>query len=579
MDNNGFNNDNGFYGAEPQKPFTERQENVNVPFEQPLQQEQSVSESVPPIENDVENIDAQNTEKSNSSSEYYDGFGQQNTNGNSGYQQGCNPNMYNQPNQYPQNGYQQNAYNRQGYNMGGCPQGGYRQPNMPDMYAQNGFNGQRNAYNPNQPAHMPDYNSQMPYYAPPQPKKKMSGGLIALIVALSLLLVGSVVGLVVYAVNSNKNNNSSNGFGSNHSFTLPYDYGNGGGFQFNELTTVPPVHEDSDYSDKINKDYGGLKLDDKPSDAGDKKYTAETAFNKVSDSVVGIVCYTGEITSVENCSSQGSGIIMSSDGYVLTNSHVIGNSKTAYRIQVITADGKEYTAGVVGFDSRTDIAVLKMDDAKDLKPASFGDSSKIELGEDIIVVGNPGGLDYQNSITKGVVSALDRKLSSTSLVKYIQTDAAINPGNSGGPVVNLYGQVIGVATSKIVSEKYEGMGFAIPSQTVKEIFDELVRNGYVAGRVKIGISGTNVTASMASQYDIPQGILVAEIIKDGPCDGTELETEDIITEADGTEVKSFSDIYEVLEKHKAGDKIELKYYRSSDGSEGTVEITLQEDIS
>lgn len=576
MDNNGFNNDNGFFGSEPQKPFTERQENVAEHSEQPLQQEQPASESFTP----KENTDAENTEKSNysHSAEYSDGFGQQNTYANNNYRQGYNPNVFNQPNQYPQNGYQQNNYNQQGYSMGGCPQGGYQQPNMPNMYAQNGLNGQRNVYNPQQPLHMPEYNAQVPYYAPVQPKKKMSGGLIALIVALSVLLVGSIVGMVVFAVNSN--NNNSNGFGNNNGFTLPYDYGNGGGYNFNvPETTVPSVHDESDYSDKVNKDYGGLKLDDKPSDADDKKYTVESSFNKVSDSVVGVLCYTGEISSVENCSSQGSGIIVSSDGYVLTNSHVIGNSKTAYLIQVITADGKQYTAGVVGFDSRTDIAVLKMDEAKGLKPASFGDSSKIELGEDIIVVGNPGGLDYQNSITKGVVSALDREISSTSLVKYIQTDAAINPGNSGGPVVNLYGQVVGVATSKIVSERYEGMGFAIPSQTVKEIFDELVRNGYVSGRVKIGISGTNVTASMASQYDVPQGVLVAEIIKDGPCDGTELEIEDIIIEADGTEVQSFSDVYEVLEKHKAGDKIKLKYYRASDDSEGTIEITLQEDIS
>lgn len=579
MDNNEFNN--GFYGGEPQKPFTEKQEDTAEPTKQ---QQQTVPQNFPPVDNEVnepaEKLENKATDDSNGGQNvnaYNDGFGQPNTYQGGYYQQG-----YSQPNMYPQSACQQN--NRgQNYNPNGYAQGNY-QMNMQNMYTQNGYNYPQNQqnFNPYQqmPQH-PDFNAQVPYAPMPplQPKKKMSGGLIALIIVLSVLLVGSIVGLAVYAVNSNNNKNNSNGFGNNHGFTLPYDYGNDGGFSFNEPeTTAPAVHEESDYSDKINKDYGGLKLEDKPLDAGDKKYTAESAFNKVSDSVVGIVCYSGEISTVENCTSQGSGIIISSDGYVLTNAHVIGNSKTAYLIQVITADGKEYTAGVVGYDSRTDIAVLKMDDAKDLKPASFGDSSKIELGEDIIVVGNPGGLDYQNSITKGIVSALDRELSSTSLVKYIQTDAAINPGNSGGPVVNIYGQVIGVATSKIVSERYEGMGFAIPSQTVKEIFDELVRNGYVSGRVKIGISGTNVTASMASQYDVPQGIMVAEIVEGGPCDGTDLKAEDIITEADGTEVKTFSDIYEVLEKHKAGDKIKLKYYRASDDSEGTIEITLQEDI-
>lgn len=585
MDNNEFNN--GFYGTEPQKPFTEKQENDAVPAEQLSQQEQIAPTDFPTAGNvsseSVEETENQSKEVFNNSQNVNVntnnvGYGQPNTSQNGYYQQGFSQNNYPQQNLYPQGVYQQN--NNQHYNPNGYVQGNYP-PNVQNVYAANGYNQPQNFQPYQQMPAQPSYNAQMPYapMPPKESKKKMGGGLIVLIVALTVLIVGSIVGLVVYAVNSNNNRENNSSFGDNrNNFTIPYNYGYGDDiFGTEPETTEPAVHEESDYSDQINKNYGGLKLEDKPKDADNKKYTAESAFNNVSDSVVGIVCYSGEITSVENCSSQGSGIILSADGYVLTNSHVIGNSKTAYLIQVVTADGKEYTAGVVGYDSRTDIAVLKMDDAKGLKPATFGDSSKIELGEDIIAVGNPGGLDYQNSITKGIVSALNRELSSTSLVKYIQTDAAINPGNSGGPVVNLYGQVIGVATSKIVSEQYEGMGFAIPSQTVKEIVDELVKNGYVPGRVKIGISGTNVTAAMASQYDVPQGIMVAEITEDGPCDGTELKTEDIITEADGEEVKTFSDIYEVLEKHKAGDKIELKYYRASDDSEGTIEITLQED--
>lgn len=604
MENNNF--DNGFFGTEPQKPFTERQDNAEQTTTvqpQTLSQEPAPAEAVgfepkPDMTSETQNTESvQDTNNESLGADY----GQQNTYQNNYYQQEYGQSNYPQQNYSQPNAYQQNSqqyiYNQQGYNPNGYAQGNYQQPNVQNMYAPNGFNQPQNGFNQPQnypmyqqaPAQMPNFNNQMPYaqvpYAPmppKPPKKKMGGGLIALIAALSVLLVGSIVGMVVYAVNSNnRTNNDKFSNDKSNSFTMPYGYGDDDDyFDFMpEETTDPIVHEESDYSDKVNKNYGGLKLEDKPKDANDKKYTSETAYNKVADSVVGIVCYSDEITSVEDCSSQGSGIIISSDGYVLTNSHVINNSKTDYLIQIVTADGKEYTAGVVGFDSRTDIAVLKMDNAKNLKPATFGDSSKIELGEDIIAVGNPGGLDYQNSITKGIVSAVDRELSSTSLVKYIQTDAAINPGNSGGPVVNLYGQVIGVATSKIVSEQYEGMGFAIPSQTVKEILDELIKNGYVSGRVKIGISGTNVTASMASQYGVPQGILVAEIIEDGPCDGTALREDDIIIEADGTEIKTFSDIYEVLEKHKASDKIKLKYYRASDDSEGTIEITLQSDIS
>lgn len=285
---------------------------------------------------------------------------------------------------------------------------------------------------------------------------------------------------------------------------------------------------------------------------------------------------TTPFETLPDTSSQGSGIIFSQDGYVITNAHVIGNSKTAYAIRVVTSDGKEYKAGVVGYDSRTDIAVLKMDDAKGLTPATFGDSSQLEVGQDIIVVGNPGGLDYQNTTTKGVISALDRKLSTSSLTKYIQTDAAINPGNSGGPLVNYYGQVVGITTSKIVSETYEGMGFAIPSQTVKNIVDTLVKNGYVEGRVKIGISGIAVTSEQASNYNIPQGIYVQSIVSGGPCDGTSLKEGDVITEVDGETITSFADVYAILETHKPGDKIKVKYYNSSSG-DGEVEITLQED--
>lgn len=432
---------------------------------------------------------------------------------------------------------------------------------------------QNNPYQPYQ-GNMPPYQSAPPMYPrPEQPKANM--GLIAIIIVLSVLLVSSLIGILVFVTsNASDNANNNNSF----SFTIPeHDYTIP---QLEEQATTPPAtHEESDYSDRTNKDFGGISLDDKPKDATtNKDYNAETAFNKASQSVVGIVCYSDEITSVEDCDSQGSGIIITSDGYVITNSHVIGNSRTAYMIQVITADGKTYNAGVVGYDTRTDIAVLKMDDAKDLKAASFGDSEKIILGEDIIAIGNPGGLGYQNSITKGIVSAVNRELSSASLVKYIQTDAAINPGNSGGPIVNMYGQVIGIATAKIVSEQFEGMGFAIPSRDTKTIVDSIIKNSYVAGRVKIGISGFEVDSVTASQNDIPRGIQIDTISPNGPCDNTELQAQDIITEVDGQKIESFTDIYRVLEQHKPDDKVKVKYYRPETEKYGETEILLQEDV-
>lgn len=590
MDNNN-NYENGFCGSAPQKPFTDKSsdvpvnpqafsgegESVNQPEqtafdEQNVQnantsteQMQNVNYSNEPFGAENQTAPAQNTPEVHNAPQ-----GAYRQNPDYAYPQHndySNP-QYSARVNYPQNGMPvQNNYGGQNVNYGGCnPQYQYN-PN-PQNYNPNYQN------NRNMP---PQYNAYAPYppMPPRPPKKKANAGLIALIVVLCVLLVGSMAGFFVYFVSENskkQDDNSSNSY----SFTMPnYGYN----IPSTEPTTAPvSEHKESDYSDKADVNYKGVVLESKPKDADtNKSYTAESAFNKVSDSVVGIVGYTDEITTVENSATQGSGIILTSDGYVVTNAHVIGNSKTTYLLQVVTSDGKSYNAGVVGYDSRTDIAVLKMDDAKGLKAATFGNSENIELGEDIIVVGNPGGLDYQNSITKGIVSAVDRKMSSTSLVKYIQTDAAINPGNSGGPIVNLYGQVVGIATAKIVSEKYEGMGFAIPSATAKDIIDTLMKKGYVEGRVKIGITGSNISSDVASAYGVPKGIMVDEISKDGPCYGTELKTDDIITGVDDKEIQSFSDIYEILETHKPGDKIVIKYYRMSDQSTGEVEVTLAED--
>lgn len=591
MDNNN-NFENGFYGSAPQKPFTDKSSDVPVNPQAFSGEGESVNQ---PEQTAFDEQNVQNTntvpEQSRNVNYSNEPFGAENQTAHvqntpevhnapqGAYQQ--NPdyayaqhNDYSNPQysarvNYPQNGMPvQNNYGGQNVNYGGYnPQYQYN-PNPQNQFNPNYQN------NRNLP---PQYNAYAPYppMPPRPPKKKANAGLIAIIVVLCVLLVGSMVGYFVYFVSENnkkQDNNSSNSY----SFTMPnYGYN----IPSTEPTTAPvSEHKESDYSDKADANYKGVVLESKPKDAdSNKSYTAESAFDKVSDSVVGIVGYTDEITTVENSATQGSGIILTSDGYVVTNAHVIGNSKTTYLLQVVTSDGKSYNAGVVGYDSRTDIAVLKMDDAKDLKAATFGDSEKIELGEDIIVVGNPGGLDYQNSITKGIVSAVDRKMSSTSLVKYIQTDAAINPGNSGGPIVNLYGQVVGIATAKIVSEKYEGMGFAIPSETAKDIIDTLMKKGYVEGRVKIGITGSNVSSDVASAYGVPMGIMVDEISKDGPCYGTELKKDDIITGVDDKEIQSFSDIYEILETHKPGDKIVIKYYRMSDQSTGEVEVTLAED--
>lgn len=574
MDNFDNNNMGGF---EPQKPFTEKpvqNNSMNTEQTSPVSEPETHTEQ-------VQNVPPQSSTQYNSNA--FDN-NTPNMSGNANQNENVPPQNQNSSTQPWQYGYGQYPYSGQNpqYNQNSQQYGqyqnnaGYNQnvpPYQQNMYGQPpyGNNGTYNQYNS-------QYNPQM--YAQ-YPQKKTNGGIVALIIVLCSLLAIGFIGMMVYGfsvgIKEDSNNDRSD---SGNSFRLPNKDSTTPFETLPNTSSQGKTHDESDYSDKTNKSYSGMKLESNPKDAKTNgSYTAAKATEEVSDSVVGILCYSDDVpdqADTTTASSQGSGIIFSQDGYVITNAHVIGNSKTAYAIRVVTSDGKVYKAGVVGYDSRTDIAVLKMDDAKGLTPATFGDSSQLEVGQDIIVVGNPGGLDYQNTTTKGVISALDRKLSTSSLTKYIQTDAAINPGNSGGPLVNYYGQVVGITTSKIVSETYEGMGFAIPSQTVKNIVDTLVKNGYVEGRVKIGISGIAVTSDQASNYNIPQGIYVQSIVSGGPCDGTSLEEGDIITEVDGETITSFADVYAILETHKPGDKIKVKYYSSSSGN-GEVEITLQED--
>lgn len=536
MDNNLDNNfENEFYGYEPQKPLTEKTE---IP---PQVSEALDTESFQPEKPLVTNQPGENSEEQP-------------------FNPICHTAVY-ADNRFVDGQTEDDA------------------PAAPDYYAQQP---------PQQPPQQPFYPQppfpqpeEAPQQEPPKGKNKVNTALIVVIVVLGVMLTASLCGIVGYSMLQSKSSSSSPSKSDNGGsqlipdFTLPDDRG----FSIPDITEEPsPEHKESDFSDKADKDFAGLELAEKPADAKtNAAYNAESAFKAVSDSVVSVLCFTGETGDNTKADSQGSGIIITADGYVITNSHVVGNSKTAYAIKVVTSDNKEYTAGVVGFDSRTDLAVLKLVDAEGLKPAVFGDSDKIELGEDLIVIGNPGGIEYKNSMTKGIVSAINRDISGKNMVKYIQTDAAINPGNSGGPAVNICGQVVGVASAKIADEKYEGMGFCIPSNQVKQIADTLIRSSYVEGRVKIGISGNAVTAAEQEAYQVPKGIAVYSIAEGGPCDNTDLKKNDIITAFDGESISSFAEIYQALEEHKPGDKVKLSFYRPDDGKTYEIEIVLQED--
>lgn len=305
--------------------------------------------------------------------------------------------------------------------------------------------------------------------------------------------------------------------------------------------------------------------------------SAQEVYAKVAPSIVGIVTYNPSKGLISSGAGQGSGIIMTEDGYIITNAHVIGNSNK-YNVTVVI-DKKEYQAKVVGFDVRTDLAVVKID-ANGLSPATFGNSDQLAVGEWVLAIGNPGGLEFSNSLTRGLVSALNRSLKSeSSSVKFIQTDAAINPGNSGGALVNMYGQVIGINTAKV--KDFEGMGFAIPINTAKSVVDDIINKGYVSGRVKLGISVRPVSAYEAHINDVPKGILILEINEGSSLINQGVKVGDIITKMDDVNTTNTSDLYGELNKHKAGDTVSLTLYRQSalSGQSTTldVKVTLQED--
>lgn len=305
------------------------------------------------------------------------------------------------------------------------------------------------------------------------------------------------------------------------------------------------------------------------SDGGFVVKDVSDVVQKVRPSVVGVITESFQTYST---SSTGSGIILSEDGYIVTNNHVVEGGDS---IAVTLDDGETYAAELIGTDVKSDIAVLKID-AQNLPAAEFGDSSQVEVGEAAIAIGNPLGLN--GTVTAGIISAVDREIQvGSSNMVLLQTDASINPGNSGGALLNEYGQVIGVNSAKISSEDSEGLGFAIPSNTVGPIVEELIDQGYVSGRPLTGISGRNVSALAAAFYDIPQGILVDQVAPESDAAAKGLTAGDVIIGVDDIRVENISDACTLRDEHKAGDTMKLTFYRQ--GSTHEINIQLMEETN
>ena len=274
-------------------------------------------------------------------------------------------------------------------------------------------------------------------------------------------------------------------------------------------------------------------------------------------------------------SGAGSGVIISSDGYILTCAHVVDGASNI----TVTINDKDYTATLVGEDTTSDIAVIKID-ANGLTPATVGDSDSLKVGQNVMAVGNPLG-ELGGTVTGGMISALNRSVtiqgsSSVNTMSLIQMDASVSPGNSGGGLFNMNGELVGIVNAKSSSSDAEGLGFAIPINDAIKVAQELLENGYVTGRPYLGITYLAVTdAQTASQLGVnAYGVYVVEVVKGGPAEKAGLQAGDRIVSVDGTEIASKDDLGTLMQKHAAGDTLSITIAR--DGQMQTVNVTLGE---
>ena len=300
---------------------------------------------------------------------------------------------------------------------------------------------------------------------------------------------------------------------------------------------------------------------------------------KVGPAVVGITSKIESTMSFFNTAmvseGTGSGIIISSDGYIVTNNHVI---EDATSVTVTLNTGAEYSAKLIGTDAKTDLAVIKISPTEKLTVAELGDSSSIEVGERAVAIGNPLGMEFFGSTTQGIISAINRTISiDNRTMNGIQPDAAINEGNSGGALVDAYGKVIGINAVKISSSTVEGMGFAIPISEAKPIVEDLIKYGYVKGRPVIGISSRDVTEYMSSRQGWPMGVQVLATQAGSGADLAGLEQGDIITKADGKTVTTTDELNKIKDSHKPGEVINLEVYKYDTGLKTTVSVKLTEE--
>lgn len=392
-----------------------------------------------------------------------------------------------------------------------------------------------------------------------RPEAKLPGGrrtrIIALILCAALLLGG-----IIYAIfETDWDIASENEDGMPKSYQTYFE-------DFYSSASSTPANV------KLEKlqNRGSLSLKIGSGSAG--KLSFNEIFENCSPSVVGIKSFDGK---GDDSYSWGSGIIVSADGYILTNTHVIDEGT---RATVQLYDGSTYDAKLVGADSQSDVAILKIEKAG-LQPAVFASSKDIRVGDAVCAIGNPLSPDYSLTMTSGIISATSREVSyNGAVMNLLQTDTSINEGNSGGPLFNDRGQVIGITNMKIVSSfsNIEGIGFAIPSDTLSSIVDALMADGAVYGRSTIGVTVGPISEDIADYYDIPVGLYVSEVLKNSDAQKQGIKKGDIIIKVNGKDAHTTADIAEEKAKLDIGDTISFTVWRS--GSTFDVDVKIMDSV-
>ncbi len=318
-------------------------------------------------------------------------------------------------------------------------------------------------------------------------------------------------------------------------------------------------------------------LSDRPDSDKEIAENYSKAAESVQKSVVSILVYGSTQTSSQ---SSASGVVYSKDGYIVTNDHIYDGVADA-KFLVRLYNGKEYKASYVAGDTRSDLAVIKLDDSSvKLTPAEFGDSNQIVVGESVIALGYPSSYGDDYTLTHGIISAVNRRVSNTTTnyaSSFIQTDAALNPGSSGGALCNMYGQVIGITSSKLAGTDYDAVSYAIPTTTMKRVVTSLIKDKCVSDRAKLGITYSVIDTISAEQSSLPVGVYINTISSDSDMYDRGISEGDVITQVNGTAITSSDVLLNVIENSKAGDSIQLTVYSAKKKTEKTYSVKLGAD--